>query len=342
MLKLSRSFLPLFALAIFACNVFDESLIPGADSSGPHRDVEPLGEDCVGKDIPTFESLNEFRLIDTSNLRNDRYQLSCVGNAKGNDGFFRVEMEKGKKWHVHVKVNPGSDIDPAVYVLDSGCQDSVCQRGWGLNECGAGQDEHFSFFPPRDGTYFFGVDSMTSGGEPLQVLAVQPECGNNIKEHSETCDDGNLDAGDGCDDLCRQELKKGSSREVEPNDEPLANANVLWLDDDGTLTVTGQVGGTCDFDSFAFEVPEGGSVRAALESTGDDCNIDLKLQLVDPDGLTPIKTLHTTAGTCPIIEGTESFASNLDAGTYYLRVSAERPDEPETLDYSLTVEVVAP
>jgi cysteine-rich repeat protein len=339
--KHPRPLLSLVAVSFFACNVFDESLIPSDPGDGGTQ-AEKLGEDCVGRDIPTFESLNEFRQIDTTHLKNDRYQLSCVGNARGNDGFFKVEMEKGKKWHFHVKVTPGTEADPAVYVLDSGCQDSVCQRGWGLNECVAGQDEHFSFFPPRSGTYFVGVDSMTPGGEPLQVLAVQPDCGNNIKEHSETCDDGNLDPGDGCDELCRSELSKGNAKEVEPNDEPKANANVLLLDGK-PLTVTGQLGGTCDFDSFAFDVEEGGAVRARLEGTGGDgCSVDLKLQLVDTDGLTPLGTVRTQAGECPELDGTESFASGLDAGTYFVRITTEREDEPESFDYALEVEVLAP
>jgi cysteine-rich repeat protein len=341
MLKYPRPLLSLLAFAFLACNVFDESLIP-SDSGDAGSDAERLAEDCVGRDIPTFDSLNDFRQIDTSKLKNDRFELSCVGNAQGNDGFFKVEMKKGKKWHFHVKVSEKSEADPAVYVLDSGCQDSVCQRGWGLNECVAGQDEHFSFFPPRDGTYFVGVDSMTSGGEPLLVLAVQPDCGNAVKEHSETCDDGNVDPGDGCDEVCRQELSKGSAKEVEPNDEPTANANVLVLDE-GALKVTGQLGTKCDFDSYAVEVEEGGSVRALLTNTGGDtCDVDLKLQLVDTDGLTPLKTLRTSAGTCPVIEGTESFASNLPAGTYFVRVTTEREDEPAALDYALEIEAPAP
>lgn len=316
---------------VLGCNVFDESLIPEEGTTSG-----ALGEDCLGANIPTFDSLNDFRQIDTSVLRNDRYELSCVGqSAVGNDGFFAVEMTGGKKWHFHVKVTAGTTADPTVYVLDSGCQDSVCQRGWGLNECVAGQDEHFSFFPPRDGRYFVGVDSITEGGEAMQVLAVQPECGNNVKEHSETCDDGNLDAGDGCDELCRNELISSTS-EVEPNDEPTANANVLPLGDDGARA-TGQVGGKCDFDSYAITVPEGAALAAAV--TGE-CSFALSLQLVDPDGLRPLATVETPAGECPTITGEESFASNLSAGVYFLRLTTQSETEPTPLDYGLDVHLL--
>jgi cysteine-rich repeat protein len=314
------------------CNVFDESLIPSEQTG------DSLGEDCIGSGIPTFESLNDFHKIDTSDLRNDRYELSCVGgSALGNDGFFAVDMQEGEKWHFHVKVTPGTAADATVYVLDSGCQDSVCQRGWGLNECVAGQDEHFSFVPERDGRYYVGVDTVEEGGEPMEVLAVNPVCGNGEKEHSETCEDSNTDSGDRCDASCRSELD-GGEREVEPNDEPTANANVLMLEG-GAAETGGQLGGKCDFDSFAFTVPDGGSVNAVI--TGG-CSLDLRLQLVSPDGLRPLGTVDTSSGTCPEIVGTESFASDLDGGVYFVRLAPQRQDETSTIDYGLELQVTEP
>ncbi len=325
------------------CNVFDESLIPAEATSS-----SGLGEDCVSRDIPKFDSLNDFRQIDTSGLKNDRYELSCVGsNTRGNDGFFAVDMLAGRKWHFHVKVTPGSMIDPAVYVLDSGCQDSVCQRGWGLNECMAGQDEHFSFFPPADGTYFVGVDTVAEGGEPLQVLAVQPECGNAVKEHSETCDDGNLVPGDGCDDRCRAEIPD-STAEKEPNDEPPANANVLAFGPSVTppglvAHATGQVGSKCDFDSYAFTAIGGESLNVVVTGVGGGaCSVDLRLQLVGADGLTPVATVDSAAGTCPSIAGTEPFATALTAGAHFVRLTTQVENEPTAFDYALAVTVTAP
>ncbi len=337
------------------CNVFDESLIPEAGgaggtsgsagasgSAGTGTLSAALGEDCLGTDIPKFDSLNDFRVIDTGPLKNDRYELSCVGtSALGNDGFFSVDMLAGKKWHFHVKVTPGSPLDPAVYVLDSGCQDSVCQRGWGLNECVSGQDEHFSFFPPSDGTYLIGVDSVAAGGESLQVLAVQPACGNGMKEHSETCEDGNLAGGDGCDDRCRAEIADGTA-EKEPNDEPVANANVLSFGADGAHA-TGQVGGKCDFDSYAFSVAGGESLSVTISGSGGGaCSLAMRLQLIGPDGLTPLATIDTPSGTCPAIVGTEPFASAITQGLYFVRLTTQVENEPAAFDYALELKLTAP
>ncbi len=328
-----RLLLAATALLGAGCNVFDESLVPteGTSNSG-------LGEDCLDQNLPHFSSLDSFIQIDTSTLRNDRHDLTCVGaNAAGNDGFFAVDMLEGQKWHFHVRVTAGTTADPTVYVLDSGCQDSVCQHGWGLNECGPGQDEHFSFFPPGDGQYFVAVDTISTGGEPMEILAVQPECGDNAKQHSESCEDGNLDSGDGCDSLCRKELANGDL-EVEPNDEPTANANVLPLES-GSAQVSGVIGGKCDFDSFAVAVPENGTLSATI---GGDCSFDLSLQLIRPNGFSELETILTSAGECPVITGTESFANGLAEGVYFLRLTTQSEAEPTSLDYTLEVQVTTP
>ncbi len=330
----SRSALLLSATvpSLASCRVFDETLLTEGEPVLPD-----LGEDCLGDDVPEFESLNMFRSASTLDLTGDRHELSCVGgNARGNDGFFKVRMTRGRKWHFHVKIPADSTIDPAVYVLDSGCQDSVCQRGWGLNECVSGQDEHFSFLPPRDGTFLVGVDSVDRGGDALEVLAVEPTCGRNLKEHSETCDDDNMVAGDGCDNLCRAELTEGGTAEQEPNDEPLANANVLVMDAGTSLRVTGQLGGKCDFDSFLVSVPEGGGVRAVMEPTGgSECSIALRLQLIDTDGFAPILTVETEPGVCPALPEADPAVLGLDEGEYFVRVTAAAPNEPEPFDYAL-------
>src|SRR5687768_16418166 len=84
-------------LSAASCRVFDESLLDETDEQ-----LSDLGEDCIGDDVREFESQNIFVSADTSDLTNDRHELSCVGgNARGNDGFFKVKMKRGKKWHFH-------------------------------------------------------------------------------------------------------------------------------------------------------------------------------------------------------------------------------------------------
>ncbi len=220
-------------------------------------------------------------------------------------------MKKGKKWHFHVKVTPGTRPIPRSTCSILGCQDSVCQRGWGLNECVTGQDERFLVLstarwdllrrrghhverrraaPGPRGTARSGATASKSTARPVTTATSSPAM------------------------AATRSAGKNSRRDPPTRSSPTTSrppTRTCSCSIEGALRVTGQVGSKCDFDSYAVEVAEGGSVRALLESTGSDtCDVDLKLQLVDTDGLAPIKTVRTSAGTCPVIEGTESWASN--------------------------------
>jgi cysteine-rich repeat protein len=344
----------LFA-AIFApgCDVFDERLYLEADAGTPAQDSGPedagpsvfLADVCNDADVPVLLSFNDFLDTDTTSLENDYFELAtCLGrNAAGNDGFFAIDMIAGQKWHFHVKVTPGSSADPAVYVLGQSCDPRECQPGDGLNECIAGQDEHFSFVPDRTDRFLIGVDTIGNGGEALQVLAVRPVCGDGTKEHSESCDDSNTDMGDGCDGSCRAEIPNAGATdpnaEVEPNDEPFVNANIVDVSA-GAVRVTGQLGSKCDFDSFGIVVPAGGSVRATLTTpSGEACpagSPDLRLTLRDPGGFTEVGRVD---GGCPAIDG-DAFAQGLPSGVYFVRATTVTVNEPDVFAYGLTLEAL--
>ena len=102
------------------------------------------------------------------------------------------------------------------------------------------------------------------------------------------------------------------------------------------------IGGKCDFDSFAVSVPEGGTVAATVASATGDCSLALSLQLLRPDGYTPLGTVRTPAGECPVIAGTEAFADDLAEGVYFLRLTTQSQAERTTLDYTLEVQVTTP
>lgn len=339
----------LFSACLAGCNVFDERLYLEADAGAVDSGPPPvtLGEDCTDDDVPIIDEFNVFLDSDTTSLRNDYFELAtCLGrNATGNDGFFAIDMVAGQKWHFHVKVTPGSTMDPAVYVLSSACDPRECGPGEGLNECISGQDEHFSFVPPSTGRFFVGVDNVSGGGEALQVLAVRPVCGNDEKEHSESCDDGNTTPGDGCDETCRTEIPNPVTTlaEVEPNDEPFVNANVVDVTG-GPITVTGQLGSKCDFDSFAIEVPEGGGVLATMTTPGGSpCGgtaPDFRISLRAPDGFT--ERGHVDGGGCPSLGAGDGFAQTLTAGRYFVRITTVVVNEPDVFDYGLTLEAVSP
>ena len=138
---------------------------------------------------------------------------------------------------------------------------------------------------------------------------LHPICGNGgLPEHSETCDDGNTMAGDGCDSRCRAELRAPVATETEPNDEA-SNANMVQLNPmtGGVLTVRAALGGRCDFDEFGLTVPANGSIRATvLDGTGSPCPAmfpTFHISVLGADGMTNLGTIAPATGTsCPQID----------------------------------------
>lgn len=296
---------------------------------------------CSATNVPVVTSSSQPARIDTSVLTDRVRDLaSCTEfEAKGNDGFFAVDMQLGQKWHFHASI-VGEQANPAIYVLRS-CDERTCQVGDAIDDCSDGSDEHLSFTAPATARYFIGIDSRESGGEVYDVLALAPVCGDGVLDHSETCDDGNVVPSDGCDELCRFELSPASPTmltfELEPNDD-FSSANLALPEAAGSqVKVAGRLGGRCDFDMYAVNVLEGGSISALLfENQGVACDVDtptFSMQLLDSSGVRNIGDGTVKSGTCPSLDGTDSIATGLSAGIYFIRLTTD-PSNPAT-DYEL-------
>ncbi|WP_428263797.1 PPC domain-containing protein [Haliangium sp.] len=323
------------------------------DAGGPP--VLALADRCDDAQLlslPAGEDHEVYR-IDTTGLTDTARELSsCLdpndANARwnGNEGFFAVDMQAGEKWHFHVDVlgDPPVD-DPAVYVLNS-CDTRSCQPGDGSDVCGAGSAEHHSFVAGASRRYLIGVDSRGAGGAVYEIEVVRPTCGNGEVEHSETCDDGDLDPGDGCDELCHKELVPGDAVEEEANDDFTGTNRVLVDQATGELTVSGSLRVPCDFDLFAVDVPEGGSVEVeVLDANGNACAAgdpdNIELFLLNADGISLRGQGQPRGGNlCPSIDGTDNFAVGLTAGTYQVRLGMPK-GEAVLFNYQLHFRVVA-
>jgi cysteine-rich repeat protein len=344
------------ALPTAACSVFDPALyheaapdmldLPdggGAPDLGSNVPTLALADRCVA-DVPTLATSPLEFVVDTTGLGDDLSDLSaCTGHeAHGNDGFFAISTLAGQRWHFHVHpLTPGTDL--SLYVLPT-CDERSCTVRAAEDECAAGRDEHLSFIAPNAGRFIVGIDARAAGGGKFDVLAVRPVCGDGATEHSESCDDGNLNAGDGCDGKCRAELSAARLTEVEPNDD-VTGANVVMLGGATTsLTVHGRLGGRCDFDTYAIEVPMGGTVRATLlDASSAPCAANVPamgLSFLTPDGYTVAGSVSGSDGAgCPAIGAAQTWAANLQTpGTYYVRVATIK-DEAAAFDYSLKLEL---
>jgi hypothetical protein len=318
------------------CDVFDPALYMRVDGGGGDSGGAPLLADRCSSSAPLIESQSAVFLVDTSAFSDNVTDVaSCTGRqARGFEGFFALDMMQDERWHVHVK-SLAADGDPIIYILETDCDDRGCQPGEGVDSCSL-VDEHLTFVAPRNARYIVGIDDANARGGQYEVLPIAPSCGNDIKEHSETCEVGDAN----CTADCRGQLSN-NGMEQEPNNDP-PDANILMLGGPGTIQVNGDIASECDLGSFQFEVPMNGSVTASVFPIGmAACTATapaVRLELIGSDGRVPRGSSGAGGiGMCPELTAAHPFTTNLPAGTYYVRLSA--PDFAETRPYQFTLTV---
>jgi hypothetical protein len=189
----------------------------------------------------------------------------------------------------------------------------------GINACGNGFPEHFSFIAEETQAYYIGVDEVSGTNESLKIFAVNAECGNGYREHSEYCDPTAENPGpiEDCEN-CRKVLEDGQEDgDNSFNDGPL-DATVLRLPDSSEFdfTLNGQVNTGCDFDFFAFDLAQPLEVTAVVTSTA--CP-GIDLQFWEDDGQTSPFTLSANSS-----EDCLPKTMSLRTGRHWVRV-AGRP-----------------
>ncbi len=146
-----------------------------------------------------------------------------------------------------------------------------------------------------------GARSVSNYRVSISVYA--PECGNRVRDVGEQCDDGANGNGDGCSDQCT----------LEP------------------LTTIMSPGATVSHDFRAdpfrtvyhqIEVTQNQSLRiTATPASGSSCRSGLYMRLLDDDGAV-IGSSSGSTGTCPSFDpAVQDWVRNLDAGTYYLKIT---------------------
>ncbi|GAB4214556.1 MAG: hypothetical protein OHK0013_39320 [Sandaracinaceae bacterium] len=327
----------------------DAGLDAGAVDGGPP--VLPLADYCsVGVPLLTLAPGSSATSIgiDMRSLLNDVSTdiAACVGGPpSGPDGFARVSMEAGERWHFHFR--HVGDANPALYVLDT-CDPRSCRDDRSINLCDRGADEHLTFEAPAAGEYLIGLDTFDVIGLTGTLEVIRPLCGNGTREHSETCDDGDREAGDGCDEQCRDEITSAPTDrgETEVNDDRFSANHVLAGAE--PLLVTGRVASSCESDWFVVDVPANATLRAEVTTAaGGPCagSRDLpdpfSLDLLGADGLTVLGSAIPVGG-CPAIDPTrDTFAASLPSGRYFLRLFG-RVETGRAFNYGLRITVTTP
>jgi cysteine-rich repeat protein len=312
--------------------------------------VFTLSDYCMGT-VPELvvSAASRTIAIDTTTLRDDGSMdiAMCLGDApSGPDGFFRVTMTAGERWHFHYR--HVGDVDPALYIVDT-CDLRTCRDNQVIDLCSNGADEHLTFQPTAGGTYFIGVDSYAAGGLTGTMEVYRPVCGNGMREHSETCDVGDVVPGDGCDEQCRDEITDTPTNrgELEVNDDPFSANHILYTVG-ARMLVTGRIATACETDWYVVDLAAMGSIAAELRTMSDaactgslDVPDPFSIELIASDGLTRLGTGAFTAG-CPAIDpARDAFARNLPAGRYFLRLFGG-VEAGRRFDYAMGLTVTTP
>jgi len=163
----------------------------------------------------------------------------------------------------------------------------------------------------------------------LAIGVIVDQCGDGVLTPAEQCDDGNMNAGDGCSPACKREIT-----EVEPNDAS-AQANAFTSPWFGLLSTP------ADADVVSVKVDTSGAKLTARTNDGGlgGCamnSLDTKLDILGPDGATVLASNDDALGYCSIAE-----AMDLSPGTYFVRVTAGGRASDGSL-YGLTIDVAAP
>jgi cysteine-rich repeat protein len=221
----------------------------------------------------------------------------------------------------------------------------------GIGACAAIEPRFRPWAQVPSGTYYVAVeekDPSTRGGVYALVLETMDlGCANGIIEGPvETCDDGNLVDGDGCNAACQLE---GAAAEVEPND---AAPNAIMAAPGGAITrVVAALSPVADVDLFSVQVPAGHHLSARVTVNGfDDCDdaASLVLELRDASGALLTQQVQGDYG--PAGRGercarvwpyTDPVTFGMTAGSYTLAVRADGDDSEVPL-YFLQLRVLPP
>lgn len=147
----------------------------------------------------------------------------------------------------------------------------------------------------------------------LTIDLAPARCGNGIEDYAERCDDGNLDAGDGCSLSCAYEPLSTLATPIERN----------------VVLRPGE--------RRRYQLITAGAARLFAGLSGPDCRTPI-FDLLSEDGGQLLRA-RRSAPECLAFDPLEETPARLDAGTYYLQL--DNPTEA-TLDLVLRQELRAP
>lgn len=229
-------------------------------------------------------------------------QLSCAPSDHGPEVVYAVEVAEDGMLDATLVVDNFPNLSVAIRAAcDDDGSELACGERRATAEVAAGDTVY---------VVVQGVSGADQGSYELFVASRAANvCGDGSWDQAEACEDGGQASGDGCDGDCQVE-----AAEIEPNDDAADAA--VWA-----APFYAEISPTGDADFVEIAIDEGpASVIANIEPLAlEGCSLalfDPYLELYEEDGETVVIANDDYDGVCPRL-----VAEELDAGSYYLRVS---------------------
>ena len=223
-----------------------------------------------------------------------------------------------------------SDADLGVSVRTA-CAQQATELGCSDSASGPQSMERLKLSVSKNDTVLLAVQGYSAADVGTYSLTVKNRavtCGDGNTDAPEHCDDGATAPGDGCSAACTLE-----SSEVEPNNTTATAGTYAapWY---------GAIAPAADVDVIKIVVPAQATLTATIGDFDGGCQsgaLDSYLEILDKNGSTLLTTDDDGGvGTCSSAQ-----ATNLAAGTYYVRVSASPKASIPTFAYKLSLALTA-
>jgi len=252
---------------------------------------------------------------------------SCLlpGTSSGREVVYRVVAVQSGVLDVRLRA-ASANLNVSVRRI---CGEAASELGCSETGAGAGITERVRVAVAQGEALFVvvdGSDTAEQGAFTLDVESRPVRCGDAVRDEGEECDDGNQDSNDGCSSSCTVE-----SDETEPN------GSTAEADPYTGFPFFAGIVPAADVDVFSIAVTAGSTLTAETFDYGDGaCSqnlLDSYLELLAPNGSSVLdEDDDGGAGFCSVVS-----ASNLSAGTYFVRVRAS--GTATTFPYVLNVHV---
>jgi len=313
-------------LALAVCVGCGTSESGGEGSDDDVGDLPDPVDPCAGEDITG--SLDAGPLAGTTLGSEDNFSGSCVTEG-GVETVFRFTPESdGDYW---VVLDQLSTTFPAALYAFVDCDDSEGTELACTTPDLAGPDTPSLYLELTAGQTIYLVVEVEGEGQPggFELSIRDVYCGDGLVLGDESCDDGNTDAGDGCDASCQWECEDDSFEDDDTIDTALdldvqglpatIDDRVLCPEDNSDL-----LGAPADL--FAVQVADGEYVEAQLRpgADGDVACDDMQLSLLLVDS-----ELNLADGPdFSVSSGCSTLAVAPAAGVWYLAVQPSTPTAP--------------